>query len=118
MPQADLAAVPLRRELQAGEGVDRDRVGVDSMHVAEGDGGTASLQQRADPVAEAREVRPLDRAADREDERARPWGDHPEEGQKRPGKFIGAATDELGAGGASNRSNRLKRTRPKGHGTR
>ena len=69
-------SAPLRGELEPREGVDGDRVGVDPAHVAEGDGGAASLQQRADARAEPGQVGASDRAGDREDDRFGRRGSH------------------------------------------
>ena len=52
MPQPDLAGVPAGGKLKPREGIDRDRIGLDTAHVAEGDGGTALVQQRADTDTE------------------------------------------------------------------
>ena len=52
MVQPDLAPVPPRRELEAREGVDRHRVGLDPPHVAHRGAGGAPLEQRADALAE------------------------------------------------------------------
>ena len=59
--QSDLAAAPLRRELEPRERVDRHRIGLDAADIAHGDAGVASLQQRADAHAEAGQVGAGDR---------------------------------------------------------
>ena len=63
-------------QLESGERVDRHRVRRDPVYVAERDLGLARRQERADAVAEAREVAPCDRPVDGELERARVAG-HP-----------------------------------------
>ena len=69
--EAHGAAVAARGELQAGERVDRHGVGLDTPHVAAGDLGSARGEDRADALAEARQIRTRDRPVDRELEHAR-----------------------------------------------
>jgi hypothetical protein len=71
MAQTNLATAPLRRELEPGESVDRDRVRIDAAHVAQRDRGVTPLQQRADTLAQPGEVVPSDWARDCEGERFR-----------------------------------------------
>ena len=52
MAQPNAAAVPLRGELEPSQSVDRHRVRLNAAHVAEGLGGAASFEQRADALAE------------------------------------------------------------------
>ena len=63
--QADRAASPRGRELQARERVHGDRVGLDAMYVAANDL-TRFGQEGAHPVAEARKIGTPDRAANGE----------------------------------------------------
>jgi hypothetical protein len=70
--------VPARGELETGERVGRNRVGLDSAHIAEGEGGAAFFEQRADARTKLREVGPGDRPADREGDRFRRTGGHQE----------------------------------------
>jgi len=62
--------VAARGELQPGERVDGDRVGLDAAYVADRDVGRARLEERADPCREPRQVAPRDRRLDGELERA------------------------------------------------
>src|ERR671910_46160 len=71
-----LATVPLRSELQAREGVDRDRIGVDPAHSAIGEVRAATLEEPANTVAEPGQICPGDGAFDPEDDRARPVQGH------------------------------------------
>ena len=67
--QSDLATASLRRELEPRESVDRHGIGVvDAAHVAHGDAGPVSLQQRADTRAEPGQVGAFDGAGDGEDD--------------------------------------------------
>jgi hypothetical protein len=80
--QPNLAATPMRGELEASQGVDSHRVRPDTADVAIGDGGPALLQQSADPPAQAGQVGGGDRTADGERDGATlshylfrfPWG--------------------------------------------
>ena len=71
----DLAAAPVRGELQACERVDRDRVGIDAVDVT-GDDGVASSEDGTDAIAETWEVLTADRAADGEGDLVRPGCRH------------------------------------------
>jgi hypothetical protein len=57
------------RELEPGDGIDRHRVDVDAAGVADRHVGAASRQQRADPLAQARQVGACDRSTDLEPDR-------------------------------------------------
>ena len=70
MAQPDLATAALRGELEPRESVDRHRIRLDAAHVADGDTGPVSLQQRADALAEPGQVGAGDRAGDGKDDRA------------------------------------------------
>ncbi len=71
----DLATAPARGELQASEGVDRDRVGIDAGDVT-CDDGVASSEDGTDAIAETWEVLTADRAADGEGDLVRPGCRH------------------------------------------
>jgi hypothetical protein len=66
-----LAPAAARGELEAGEGVDRDRIGIDPGYVAVGDLGAAPGQDGADPVAEPGKIGAGDGAVDGERDRSR-----------------------------------------------
>jgi hypothetical protein len=70
--EPDRAAVTLGAELQPGQGVDRDGVRRDAANVAQSVSRAGLLQQRAEAVTEPGQVRPGDRPADRESDRALP----------------------------------------------
>ncbi len=76
MAQPDLAAAPLRGELEPCKSVNRDRIGFDAAHVADSDTGLVSLQQCADAPAEPGQVGTSDGAGYGEDERLRLRGSH------------------------------------------
>jgi hypothetical protein len=52
VPQPDTASVAAGGQLEPGESVDRDGVGLDSGHVADRDVGPGAVEQRADPFAQ------------------------------------------------------------------
>ncbi len=74
--EPNLAAVPLRSQLQPREGVDRDGIRLDAAHSAVGDVGSATLEEPTDTVTEPRQVCPRDGPFDLEDDRARPTKGH------------------------------------------
>jgi hypothetical protein len=69
--QADLASVAVRGELKSRERVDRHGVGLDAADVTQRHVDASPCEQRADPIAEPRQVRALDRATDGEGDGAR-----------------------------------------------
>ena len=71
----DLAAAPVRGDLQACERVDRDRIGIDAGDVT-GDNGTASSEHGTDAIAETGKVPTADRPADGEGDLVRPGCRH------------------------------------------
>ena len=71
MAQSNLATAPLGCELEPGESIDRHRIGLDAAHIAQRDVGVAPFQQRADTLAEPREVGASDGACDRKGDRFR-----------------------------------------------
>jgi hypothetical protein len=76
MVQLELAVVPPQGELESRERVYRHGVRCDAAHVAEGDGGVAAFEQRADTLTESTQVGALDRTTDREGDRFRRTGRH------------------------------------------
>ena len=71
-----MAVVAPRGELEAREGIDAHRVGIDAAHLAAGDRRAAGLEQRAHALAEPRQVGVGDGAANREADRLRRPGGH------------------------------------------
>ena len=100
MTQPHRAAVTARGELEPGERVDRDRVGIDAVHIADGLVGVALLEQGADAGAEPGQVVARDRAMDRERDRpshvtCHRGMDPPVRGKSSPGRPM---SSEDGAG--------------------
>ena len=74
--QQDTASLPARGELEPRERVDRDRVDCHARHVAAHDLGAARGQERADPLAETRQLGMRYGAADGEGDLVRPGCRH------------------------------------------
>jgi hypothetical protein len=71
MQQADPAGVPAGRKLKPREGIDGQAIGLDTVHIAKDDDGTAFMQQPADTVGKPGQIRAGNRAADGERDRGR-----------------------------------------------
>jgi hypothetical protein len=71
MAQPNPAGVPAGRKLKPREGIDGHAIGLDTVHVAKDDDGTALIQQPADTVGKPGQIRAGDRAADGERDRGR-----------------------------------------------
>jgi hypothetical protein len=76
MAQPHPAAVPLGRKLKPGKGVDRYRVGLDPAHFAVHHCAAAASEQRADALAQPRQIVACDRPTDREGDPWRRRGGH------------------------------------------
>ena len=111
MPEPNLAAAPPGDELKPREGVDRHRVRLDAADVAEGDGGAAPFEERADTLAELGQIVAGDRAADGEGDRLRRRRGHRERRPLEARKLIGAATDEFRRPPRSHRSKPITKAR-------
>ena len=65
-----MTAATAGRELQARQRVDRNGVGIDALHLAEGDSRAAGFQQSADAPVQAGQIGARDRPVDEKRELA------------------------------------------------